>query len=89
MALYAKLYEAFAKLHNEDGMSAEDIAARFGVTAAVVRRPLKLGAVSPKLMKLYREGKMLLDQLSAFTITEDHERQVRVWTSCRRPFFAP
>ena len=52
MALYAKLYEAFAKLHNEDGMSAEDIAARFGVTAAVVRRPLKLGAVSPKLMKL-------------------------------------
>jgi ParB family chromosome partitioning protein len=30
----ADQYEAFAKLHTEDGMSAEDIAARFGVTAA-------------------------------------------------------
>ena len=76
----ADQYEAFAKLHNDDGMSAEDIAARFGVTAAVVRQRLKLGAVSPKLMKLYRNGEMCLDQLSAFTITEDHERQERVWS---------
>jgi ParB family transcriptional regulator, chromosome partitioning protein len=75
----ADQYEAFAKLHNEHGMSAEDIAARFGVTAAVVRQRLKLGAVSPKLMKLYRNSDMNLDQLSAFAITEDHERQERVW----------
>jgi ParB family transcriptional regulator, chromosome partitioning protein len=75
----ADQYEAFATLHNESGMSAEDIAARFGVTAAVVRQRLKLGAVSPRLTKLYREGKMCLDQLSAFAITEDHERQERVW----------
>jgi ParB family chromosome partitioning protein len=32
----ADQYEAFAKLHDEQGKSAEDIAARFGVTAAVV-----------------------------------------------------
>ncbi len=76
----ADQYEAFAKLHNEDGMSAEDIAARFGVTAAVVRQRLKLGAVSPRLMALYRKGEMNLDQLSAFAITEDHERQERVWS---------
>jgi ParB family transcriptional regulator, chromosome partitioning protein len=76
----ADQYEAFAKLHNEDGMSAEDIAARFGVTPAVVRQRLKLGAVSPKLMALYRKGGMKLDQLSAFAITEDHERQERVWS---------
>jgi ParB family transcriptional regulator, chromosome partitioning protein len=75
----ADQYEAFAKLHSEEGMSAEDIAARFGVTAAVVRQRLKLGAVSPKLMALYRKGDMNLDQLSAFAITEDHERQERVW----------
>ena len=37
------------------------------------------GAVSPKLMMLYRKGDMNLDQLSAFAITEDHERQERVW----------
>ena len=75
----ADQYEAFAKLHAE-GMSAEDIAARFGVTAAVVRQRLKLGAVSPKLMALYRKGEMNLDQLSAFAITDDHERQERVWS---------
>jgi ParB family chromosome partitioning protein len=72
-------YEAFAKLHSEEGKSAEDIAARFGVTATVVRQRLKLGAVSPKLRALYRKGEMNLDQLSAFAITEDHERQERVW----------
>jgi ParB family chromosome partitioning protein len=72
-------YEAFAKLHSEEGQSAEDIAARFGVTATVVRQRLKLGAVSPKLRALYRKGEMNLDQLSAFAITEDHERQERVW----------
>jgi ParB family chromosome partitioning protein len=76
----ADQYEAFAKLHDEEGKSAEDIAARFGVTAAVVRQRLKLGAVSPKLRALYRKGEMNLDQLSAFAITEDHERQERVWS---------
>jgi ParB family chromosome partitioning protein len=80
----ADQFEAFAKLHNEDGMSAEDIAARFGVTAAVVRQRLKLGAVSPKLMALYRKEDMTLDQLSAFAITEDHERQERVWNALPR-----
>jgi ParB family chromosome partitioning protein len=75
----ADQYEAFAKLHDEEGQSAEDIAARFGVTATVVKQRLKLGAVSPKLRGLYRKGEMNLDQLSAFAITEDHERQERVW----------
>ncbi len=74
-------YEAFATLHDEHGMSAEDIAARFGVTAFVVRQRLKLGAVSPKLLELYREGEMNLDQLTAFTITDDHTRQEEVWAS--------
>jgi ParB family chromosome partitioning protein len=80
----ADQFEAFAKLHTEDGMSAEDIAARFGVTAAVVRQRLKLGAVSPKLMALYRKEDMTLDQLSAFAITDDHERQERVWNALPR-----
>ena len=72
-------YEAFAELHRQQGMSAEDIAARFGVTPAVVRQRLKLGAVSPALLTLYREGEMTLDQLTAFTITDDHARQEQVW----------
>jgi predicted transcriptional regulator len=71
------------KLHNEEGMSADDIAARFGVTPAVVKQRLKLGAVSPKLMALYRKDEMSLDQLSAVAITEDHEKQERVWKELR------
>ena len=38
------------------GMGDEDIAARFGVTVAVVRQRLKLSRVSPKLIALYRKG---------------------------------
>lgn len=72
-------YEAFALLHSEKGMAAEDIAARFGVTPAVVRQRLKLAAVSPALMKLYREEALSLEQLMAFTITDDHARQEAVW----------
>ncbi|MET4802839.1 ParB N-terminal domain-containing protein [Bradyrhizobium sp. LB11.1] len=72
-------YAAFALLHNDKGMAADDIAARFGVTPAVVRQRLKLGAVSPVLMALYRGGDMNLEQLMAFTITDDHARQQEVW----------
>jgi ParB family transcriptional regulator, chromosome partitioning protein len=75
----ADQYEAFAKLHDEQGMAAEDIAARFGVTAAVVRQRLKLAAVSPKLIQAYRDGEMSLDELTAFTVTDDHAKQERVW----------
>lgn len=52
---------------------------RVGVTPTVVKQRLKLGAVSPKLMALYRKAEMSLDQLSAFAITEDYEKQERVW----------
>jgi ParB family chromosome partitioning protein len=41
----------------------------------VVRQRLRLGAVSPKLMQIYRDGDLALDQLMAFAITEDHARQ--------------
>lgn len=72
-------YEAFAELHNEQGMPVEDIAARFGVTASVVKQRLKLGAISPTLLSLYREGEINLEQLTAFAITDDHARQEQVW----------
>lgn len=74
----ADQFEAFSTLHAE-GLSVEDIAARFGVSDTIVRQRLKLAAVSPKLMAIYREGDMGLDQLVAFTITDDREAQERVW----------
>jgi len=75
----ADQFEAFFKLHREQGMNDEDIAARFGVTPAVVRQRLKLAAVSPALIQAYRDGEMNLDQLTAFAITDDHAKQEAVW----------
>jgi ParB family chromosome partitioning protein len=75
----ADQFEAFKKLAEERGLGAEDIAARFGVTSHVVRQRLRLGAVSPTLMKTYRDGELALDQLMAFAITEDHARQESVY----------
>jgi ParB family chromosome partitioning protein len=44
----------------------------------VVRQRLRLGAVSPKLMQVYRTGELTLEQLMAF-IAEDHARQEAVY----------
>lgn len=77
----ADQFEAFHRLAEERGLGAEDIAARFGVTATVVRQRLRLAGVSPRLMEGYREGALTLDQLMAFTVSEDHARQEGVWES--------
>ena len=49
--------------------------ARLAVTHDELRSRLRLGAVSPKLMQVYREEGLTLDQLMAFAITDDHARQ--------------
>ena len=74
----ADQFEAFKALIDA-GQGHEDVAARFGVTPTVVRQRLKLAAVSPKLMALYREGDMTLDCLMAFTVSDDHEAQEAAW----------
>jgi ParB family chromosome partitioning protein len=75
----ADQFEAFKKLAEERGFGAEEIAARFGVTPHVVRQRLRLAAVSPKLMQVYRDGGLTLEQLMAFAITEDHAQQEAVF----------
>lgn len=76
--LPADQFEAFLQLSQDRGWGAEEIAARFGVTAHVVKQRLKLGAVSPKLMQVYRDGELTLEQLQAFAITDDYARQEQV-----------
>lgn len=71
-------FDAFKALQ-EQGMEAADIAARFGVSEAVVRKRLTLAHVSPALLRLYREGAMTLQHVMAFAVTDDHEAQERVW----------
>lgn len=56
-----------------------DVAAHFGVTELYVKQRLKLGNVSPKLVKIYREGGMSLEQLQALAVTDDHKAQEKAW----------
>jgi ParB family chromosome partitioning protein len=72
-------FEAFRRLAEERGFGAEEIAARFGVTPHVVRQRLRLGAVSSKLIQLYRDGDLTLEQVTAFAITDDQARQESVY----------
>lgn len=73
-------YEAYRVLA-EAGKSVEDIAARFGTTETMVRKRMALGRVSPILLDLHRQEEISFQQLSAFTVSDDHERQVEVWNS--------
>jgi ParB family chromosome partitioning protein len=72
-------FEAFFDLSERQGRGAEEIAARFGVTAAVVRQRLRLAAVAPDLITRYRDEELTLDQLMAFAVCEDHDRQRQVF----------
>jgi ParB family chromosome partitioning protein len=87
----ADQFEAFRTLNEQQGMSAEDIAARFGVNVRIVRQRLRLGAVSPRLMQDYRDGKLTLEQLTAFCVSEDHARQESVYDGLtdwqREPYY--
>lgn len=74
----ADQFEAFRRLV-DGGLSAEDVAAQFGVTPLVVTRRLKLANVAPEFLDLYRKEKVSLEHLMAFAVTDDHERQRKVW----------
>ena len=67
-----KAYKALvAKKHNID-----DIARHFGTSSASVTRRLKLANLHDDVLEAYKEGKLTLDQLKAFSLSDDHERQV-------------
>jgi ParB family chromosome partitioning protein len=63
------------------GTPEEDIAAAHRVTVQVVKQRLRLTAVSPSLLEVYADDGMTLEQLMAFTVTNDHARQEQVWES--------
>ena len=71
-------FRAFLALRAK-GQSEEEIAANQFVSVAVVKQRLRLASVSPKLLDVYAEDAMTLDQLMAFTVNGDHERQEQVF----------
>jgi ParB family chromosome partitioning protein len=76
----ADQFEAFAALIDK-GATAGEVAERFGVEESIVLKRMKLARVAPQLLQLYREDKITLECLMAFTITDDHRRQLKVFKS--------
>jgi ParB family transcriptional regulator, chromosome partitioning protein len=70
----------------DKGDDVETIAAHHFTTPAVVRQRLKLAAVSPKLHDIYADDGITLDQLMAFTVADDHQRQEEVWAQLDHSF---
>jgi ParB family chromosome partitioning protein len=70
-------FRAF-KVLRDQSVGEEEIAARFFVPPAVVKQRLRLASVSEKLLDIYAEDGMTLEQLMAFTVTTDHARQEQV-----------
>lgn len=79
----ADMIDAFAALHDKEGMSPEAIADRFGISSMTVRRRLKLAAVSPKLKDLFRTGDLKLEQMMALAVTNDHAAQEAAYFEAR------
>jgi ParB family chromosome partitioning protein len=78
-------FRAFQNLR-DSGLGEEEIAARFFVTPGVVKQRLKLASVSARLLDIYAEDEMTLEQLMAFTVTNDHDRQEQVWEQLARSY---
>lgn len=78
-------FRAFQELR-EKGLSEDDIAARFFVTPTIVKQRLRLAGVSPKLLAIYGDDGMSLEQLTAFSVTTDQLRQEQVWQNVSRSY---
>jgi ParB family chromosome partitioning protein len=75
-------FRAFKTLRDK-GMSDEDIAAAFFVGVNVVKQRLRLAAVSEKLLDIFADDGMSIEQLMAFTVSDDHARQEQVWDAVK------
>ncbi|MGG3810117.1 ParB N-terminal domain-containing protein [Methylorubrum rhodesianum] len=69
---------AFAALAR-DGLKVKDIAAKFGVAVAYVKRLLALGSVAPSILDAWRGGKLAIGQVQAFTLAPSTAEQERVF----------
>ncbi len=76
----ADQYDAF-KVLADQGKGPQEIAAQFGCSPMMVKQRLKLASVDPRLMEAYRNEELDLDQLMAFTVSDDHAAQWQVWES--------
>ena len=58
---------------------------RFGKTEHYVKQRLKLARVSPVVIEAYRKGKLNLEQVQAFAVSDDHKAQEALFQDFRTP----
>lgn len=75
-------FEAFRDLIDA-GETIPAVAERFGIEQRVVQKRLKLARVSPAVIEAFREGDLNLEQVMAFSISNDGPRQDRVLQGLR------
>ena len=75
-------FRAFKTLR-ERGQTEEQIAAAFFMPASVVKQRLKLVSVAQDLLDAYADDEMTLEELMAFTVSTDHDRQLQVWKAVK------
>jgi ParB family chromosome partitioning protein len=78
-------FRAFKALCDQ-GAGEEEIAARFFVPPAVVKQRLRLASISEKLLGVYADEGMTLEQLMAFTVSTDQARQEEVWEALQQSY---
>ena len=78
-------FRAFKTLRDK-GLGDDEIAARFFASTAIVKQRLRLASVSPKLLEVYADDKMTLEQLMAFTVSEDGVCQEQVWEALAKSY---
>jgi len=71
----ADAFIAFQTLIDE-GKTVKDITERFGYSQNKVKQLLKLANVSPILLQYYKAGKVTQEAIMAYTVSDDHERQM-------------
>jgi ParB family chromosome partitioning protein len=74
----ADQFDAF-KEQVDAGKTVEETADAFGVSPTVVKKRLKLAAVAPEIMKAFRKDEIGLNEVAAYTLTDNQERQRAVF----------
>ena len=78
----ADQFQAFNNLI-EEGRTEEEIATKFSVSVDLVRKRLKLARVAPEIFEEFRKDELNLEAMMAFTISDDHDRQLKVWNDIK------
>ena len=69
---------AFSRLLDA-GASVAEVATRFGVSQRLVKQRMRLGNAAPEIIQAFRDDRIDMETLQAFSLTTDHARQMAVW----------